>query len=632
MRTGGIENSYRSLLTRFRLFHEIRSGRIAHAYLFEGIEGCGKRLTALALVEALFCGRCGTQVGRRCPACDAVVAPDLSFCTSCGATLEPAPALPAEERKTVSVLFVDLVGFTEQAERLDPEEVRALLAPYHERARAELERFGGTVEKFIGDAVVALFGAPIAHEDDPERAVRAGLAVRDAFAELEAGVRVGITTGEALVKRDAKPLEGEAMAAGDVVNTAARLQAAAPVNGILVDEATHRATEHAIEYAAREPVSAKGKTEPVPVWEALAPRARLGVDIAFRGAAPLVGRDDELDALRDALGRARRDRTAQLVTLVGPPGMGKSRLVYELWSSVETDPELPYWRQGRSLPYGHRASFWALGEMTKAQAGILESDDAEAAERKLSQAVAHAVPDREAGWIAGDLRPLVGLAGESAGADKQDEVFAAWRRFFEALAEQRPLVLVFEDLHWADDGLLDFVDELTERSRRDPKTKLMNFDWFMERLESFLAVEQRVRWCGVGVVDITSFKWYNDTFGHATGDKIIEGVARILSDQIRSEDFLALERGGEGRDLHARFGGDEFCFLIPDLDEYSQAYAIGERFREAVERHDWTLEDRRLAVQPVRVDVGVVCLWLGRVADRTSEPVHEQHVRASGVE
>jgi class 3 adenylate cyclase/tetratricopeptide (TPR) repeat protein len=411
--------------------------------------------------DALFCGRCGTRVGQSCPSCATVVAPDLAFCTSCGAALEPAPALPAEERKTVSVLFVDLVGFTERAERLDPEDVRALLAPYHERARAELERYGGTVEKFIGDAVVGLFGAPIAHEDDAERAVRGGLAVREAMAELAVDVRVGITTGEALIKRDARPLEGEAMATGDVVNTAARLQTAAPVNGILVDEATHRSTEHAIDYAAAEPVSAKGKAEPVPAWLVVAPRARLGVDIAFRGAAPLVGRDDELDALRDALARARRDRTAQLVTLVGPPGMGKSRLVYELWSAVESDPDLVYWRQGRSLPYGHHASFWALGEMTKAQAGILESDGADAAERKLSEAVAHAVPDPgEARWIGGHLRPLVGLAGESAAADRRDEAFAAWRRFFEALAEQRPLVLVFEDLHWADDGLLDFVDEL----------------------------------------------------------------------------------------------------------------------------------------------------------------------------
>jgi diguanylate cyclase (GGDEF)-like protein len=161
----------------------------------------------------------------------------------------------------------------------------------------------------------------------------------------------------------------------------------------------------------------------------------------------------------------------------------------------------------------------------------------------------------------------------------------------------------------------EVVADLTEKSHRDPKTKLLNFDWFMERLESFLAVEQRVRWCGVGVVDITSFKWYNDTLGHATGDKIIERVARILSDQIRSEDFLALERG-EARDLHARFGGDEFCFLIPDLPGCAAAVEIAGRFKESVEAHDWTRDDRRLVARPVRVDVGVVCLRLGPVGER----------------
>src|SRR5918999_4913470 len=162
----------------------------------------------------------------------------------------------------------------------------------------------------------------------------------------------------------------------------------------------------------------------------------------------------------------------------------------------------------------------------------------------------------------------------------------------------------------------EVVAGLTEKSHRDPKTKLLNFDWFMERVESFLAVEQRVRWCGVGVVDITSFKWYNDTLGHAIGDRIIERVARILSDQIRSEDFLALERGGEARDLHARFGGDEFCFLIPDLPGCAEAVEIAGRFKDAVEAHDWTRDDRRLATRPVQVDVGVVCLRLGPVAER----------------
>jgi diguanylate cyclase (GGDEF)-like protein len=161
----------------------------------------------------------------------------------------------------------------------------------------------------------------------------------------------------------------------------------------------------------------------------------------------------------------------------------------------------------------------------------------------------------------------------------------------------------------------DVVAELTDKSHRDPKTKLLNFDWFMERVESYLAVEQRVRWCGVGVVDINSFKWYNDNLGHAVGDKIIEGVARILADQIRSQDFLAVERG-EGRDLHARFGGDEFCFLIPDLPGCGQAVDIAGRFKNAVESHDWSRDEPRLASRPVNVDVGVVCLRIGPVSER----------------
>jgi diguanylate cyclase (GGDEF)-like protein len=162
----------------------------------------------------------------------------------------------------------------------------------------------------------------------------------------------------------------------------------------------------------------------------------------------------------------------------------------------------------------------------------------------------------------------------------------------------------------------DVVAELTEKSHRDPKTKLLNFDWFMERVESFLAVEQRVRWCGIGVVDINSFKWYNDTLGHAVGDRIIERVACILSDQIRSEDFLALERAGEARDLHARFGGDEFCFLIPDLPGCHEAAEVANRFKASVEQHDWSRDDRRLIARPVHVDVGIVCLRLGPVAER----------------
>jgi class 3 adenylate cyclase len=213
---------------------------------------------------------------------------DARFCNACGAPLAPTPANRCEERKIVTVLFADLVGFTSRAERMDPEDVRAMLAPYWERLRSELERFGGTVEKFIGDAVMALFGAPVAHEDDPERAVRAALAIRDWVRETgeDLQVRIAVNTGEALVLLGARPGEGEGMAAGDVVNTAARLQAAAPVNGILVGESTYRATRGTIEYAEAAPVVAKGKAEPLTVWEAVTARSRPTIETM--STAPLA--------------------------------------------------------------------------------------------------------------------------------------------------------------------------------------------------------------------------------------------------------------------------------------------------------------------------------------------------------
>jgi class 3 adenylate cyclase len=402
-----------------------------------------------------------------CPSCGRESPDDAAFCARCGAALAPA-SQAREERKIVSVVFADLVGSTARAERMDPEDVRAMLAAYHARVRAELERHGGTVEKFIGDAVVAVFGAPVVHEDDPERAVRAALAIRDAMASADVSVRIAVNTGEALVSLDARPAEGEGMVAGDVVNTAARLQSAAPVGGVLVGEATHRATAHTIEYRPAEPVVAKGKSDPIRVWEAVAARSRFGVDLEQAAPAPLVGRTDEVDLLRDTLARARREHEPQLLTLVGVPGIGKSRLVTELFGIVDADPDLIFWRQGRCLPYGEGISYWALGEMAKAQAGIFESDDAADAERKLQEAVAAVVPADEAEWVVGHLRPLVGLGGAGEGAEGRGEAFAAWRRFLEGLAEQRPTVLVFEDLHWADDGLLDFVDGLVDRATGVP--------------------------------------------------------------------------------------------------------------------------------------------------------------------
>ncbi len=408
----------------------------------------------------IVCGRCGRE------------SPDIDrFCASCGAAL--AAAGHREERKVVTVVFADLVGSTARADRADPEDVRAVLAHYHARLRRELEHYGGTVEKFIGDAVVAVFGAPVAHEDDPERAVRSALAIQEAIAELndadpelDLQVRIGVNTGEALVALDASSAEGEAMVAGDVINMGARLQAAAPPGGVLVGAATFRATERVVDYQEVDPVVVKGKAEPVSAWRALAPRARFGVDLGGAGRGPLVGRDREAAVLAGALARVRAELEPQLVTLVGVPGIGKSRLIQELLRVVDDDDELIVWRQGRSLPYGEGVALWALGEMVKAHAGILESDAADVASSKLVRTVGDLIPDgSEQEWVARHLRPLAGLAAVVAtgGDEHRTEAAAAWRRFLEAIAEQGPTVLVFEDLHWADDGLLDFVDGLADR-------------------------------------------------------------------------------------------------------------------------------------------------------------------------
>jgi len=326
------------------------------------------------------------------------------------------------------------------------------------------------VEKFIGDAVVGVFGVPAAHEDDPERAVRAALDVVEAIERLNQArpglglaVRVAVNTGEAVVFLDAIPERGEHFLTGDVANTASRLQAIAPVGGVVVGETTFRATSRLIDYEPLPPVQVKGKAAPVPIWRAEGVRSRFGVDVEQAPRSPLVARERELEQLRTALARARNEQKPQLVTLVGEPGIGKSRLVFELWREVEADPEVVVWRQGRCLPYGEGVALWALGEIVKAQAGIQESDPADRAAGKLARVVADLIADeREAAWVTGHLSPLVGLAGAELGSDRREEAFAAWRRFCEALAAHAPAVLVMEDLHWADEALLDFLDHMLD--------------------------------------------------------------------------------------------------------------------------------------------------------------------------
>ena len=408
---------------------------------------------------------------RGCSSCGQANPGGFRFCGACGAPLVDASPRPAgEERKVVTVLFCDLVGFTARSDRADPEDVGAMLRPFHARLRGEIERVGGTLDKLIGDAVMAVFGVPAVHEDDPERAVRCALRMLDAIAQLnqahpdlELAVRIGVNTGEALVALE-RGADNEGVV-GDVVNTASRLQGVAPVNGAVVGEATWRATQALFEYEQLSPVQVKGKAEPVPIWRVLAARSRPGVDVAERPPTPLIGRDEELGTLERCCRRAFTEHAVQLVTVLGEPGVGKSRLVREFAGFVDAQPELVAWRRGHCLSYGEAVGFWALGEIIKAQAGILESDDPSEVAAKLDAAVGAVASDAsEREWLKARLAPLVGLTAAGEAPAGRDESFMAWRRFLHLVAGQGPLILVIEDLHWADPALLEFVEEVLDQA------------------------------------------------------------------------------------------------------------------------------------------------------------------------
>ena len=407
-----------------------------------------------------------------CPNCRTENSEGSRFCNSCGSRLSgeasAAAVQPVEERKVITVLFCDLVGFTALSEGADPEDVDRMLSRYFAMARGHVEGHGGVVEKFIGDAVVGVFGVPTAHEDDPERAVRAALRICEEAQALLAlrgaplRLRVGINTGEALVRLDVVPGGGERFLAGDTINTASRIQSVAPEMGVAVGEATHAATRTRFVYDPLPPATLKGKAEPVLVFQPRARRARLGIDLGETGGH-FVGRETELDALKRRFDEVVTSGSVRSVLVIGAPGLGKSRLVSELLAYVEGQPILVTWRQGRCLPYGTGISFWALGEIIKAHAGILESDSASVAVDKLDNVLP---ASDERAWFKERLLPLIGL--ETGARAERDEQFAAWTRFLELLATDHPTILVFEDLHWADDALLDFLEELRARSAKVP--------------------------------------------------------------------------------------------------------------------------------------------------------------------
>lgn len=389
-----------------------------------------------------------TQCGRANPE-------DARFCNGCAAALDNDRA-HREERKVISVLFCDLVGATSAADSVDPEDVRRILREYHVRVRTEIERFGGVVEKFIGDAAVGVWGVPRAYEDDPERAIRAGLPILEAV-DLE--VRLAINTGEVVVSVDSRVDPGEGVV-GDVMNTAARLQSAAPVDSIIVGESTMRRTRRTIKYEALDAVVVKGKRDPIPIWRVIG-LARSTDTAKEAPGTRFVGRKRELQLLDAIYQRAVQEPGMQLISVVGEPGVGKSRLVAEFDRSL-VDAESATRLHGRCLAYGDGIGFWPLAEAVKQYLGLNESASADEARARLEEAVAGMT---DSGRIRARVAPLIGLEGESG---ERDEVFSAWQGFFDAIAAQRPLVLVFEDLHWAHQAMLAFVRHLAEWSTGVP--------------------------------------------------------------------------------------------------------------------------------------------------------------------
>jgi class 3 adenylate cyclase len=422
-----------------------------------------------------FCLNCGQPLAVACPQCGSPNTPGARFCGECGTALaladEAAPQAqpPSTERRLVSVLFADLVGFTTISEARDAEDVRELLATYFESCRAIVDRYGGTVEKFIGDAVMAVWGTPVAQEDDAERAVRAALDLVDAVRRIgaEGGVpdlalRAAVHTGEAVVTVGAS---GMGMVAGDLVNTASRLQSIAEAGSVLVGEGTKRSASEAIVFEDAGDQALKGKASPVPAFRALRVVAqRGGVGRSDALEPPFVGRDSELQLIKDFYHATARDRGPRLVSVIGQAGIGKSRLAWEFLKYIDGVTEVVYWHQGRSPAYGEGISFWALGEMVRMRIGIGEGADEASTREKLSASLNQFVPDAdERRDLEDPLLHLMGI-GDGLGRDR-GQLFGAWRTFFERIADVGPVVMVFEDLQWADDGLLDFIEEFVAWSR-----------------------------------------------------------------------------------------------------------------------------------------------------------------------
>ncbi|MDQ4006142.1 MAG: AAA family ATPase, partial [Actinomycetota bacterium] len=432
---------------------------------------CGRENPA----DASFCASCGSPLETGCRFCGAALPDDARFCPSCGRPVEPEAAPAAvEERKLVTVLFADLVGSTPLGERLDAEAFKEVTGEYFRAMRTEVEAEGGTVEKFIGDAIVAVFGVPAAHEDDPARALRAALRMRGALEAVNRSIadrgvtlemRMGINTGEVIAVTDPKP--GEAMVSGDTVNVAARLEQSAEPGQIVVATRTARAVR-GFRFGSPVEIELKGKGEPatsLPLL-GLAEADERGIP-GLR--APLVGRDSEIAVLDTVWNRATSERRPHLVTIYGDAGVGKSRLVGEFLVRAQGSNHVLRNLRGRCLPYGDGVTYWPLAEVLKSVAGVLDTDTQETALRRILQSASDLLGE------GGDERTGVALAYtvglEDPSADFRElpprevrrEVHQAWRSLFTALASAEPTVLVIEDIHWADPAMLDLLEDVADR-------------------------------------------------------------------------------------------------------------------------------------------------------------------------